>query len=517
MLDFIKRILIFIIYLTLISCSRKEIKIGFSQCTGGEWREQMNRQMRSEVGFYDDTSIEIRNAGGNLEKQIADIHYFINNNVDLIIISPFEDKSLVKVFNTIDFKGIPILPVDRNISSNKHVSFVGASNTEVGKIAAQYTLKQLPKEGKNKVLHIRGYEKSSATEDRQSGFINELKEHTNVDVLVLEAGEDLDGTKLDKTKKIIHENRHLLNSVQVVYGFSDEITMIASDEAEKEHARNKINFIGVDGQLGYNKGLDAVKKNQLQATIVYPSGGDIAIETAMKIINKVPVQKYISLPLILIDSSNISSYYQQEVYIQSFQNKIELLQNKTSLTLNSVKKQRTLFIIIFMSTIFLFVFTLYKLSKNKSARLRDLEMQQNLEEKLFKQEQELVQIESHIVEKLQDENKEIELPDDLRDFKEKAEDMIAINYSNDNFSIQNLVEAFNISRMHLYRKFKQAYNDTPNNYLRKYRLKKALELIHQNNFSYSEIAYKVGFTSPAYFTKCFKEEFGHTPSDFNKL
>lgn len=517
MLDFIKRILIFIIYFTFISCSKKEIKIGFSQCTGGEWREQMNRQMRSEVGFYENTSIDIRNAGGNLEKQIADIHSFIEDDVDLIIISPFEDKSLVKAFNTIDFKGIPVLLVDRNISSNKHVSFVGASNTEVGRMAAQYAIKQLPKDVQNKVLHIRGFEKSSATEDRQSGFINELKEYSNIEVIVLEAGEDLDGTKLDNTKKIIHENRNLLNTVKFVYGFSDEITMIASDEAEKAHFGKKICFIGVDGQLGYNKGLDAVKKNQLQATIVYPSGGDIAIETAMKIINKVPVQKYISLPLVLIDSSNISSFYQQEVYIQSFQNKIELMQNKTSLTLNSIKKQRVLFTMIFVSSIFLFAFALFILYKNKSARIRNLEMQQNLEEKLFKQEQELVQIESHIVEKLADEPKEIELPGELKDFKEKAESMIANNYANDNFSIQTLVEAFGISRMHLYRKFKQAYNDTPNNYLRKYRLKKALELINQNNFNYSEIAYKVGFTSPAYFTKCFKEEFGYTPSEYNKL
>jgi len=55
---------------------------------------------------------------------------------------------------------------------------------------------------------------------------------------------------------------------------------------------------------------------------------------------------------------------------------------------------------------------------------------------------------------------------------------------------------------------------SPNMFLRDYRLKKALELLEKHRRNISEIAYETGFSSPAYFSKCFHKKYGILPSNF---
>jgi AraC-like DNA-binding protein len=63
------------------------------------------------------------------------------------------------------------------------------------------------------------------------------------------------------------------------------------------------------------------------------------------------------------------------------------------------------------------------------------------------------------------------------------------------------------------RKLKTLSGKSTSNYLRSVRLNKAKQMIEDQKGNISEIAYSVGFSSPQYFTRCFKEEFGFLPSD----
>lgn len=67
-----------------------------------------------------------------------------------------------------------------------------------------------------------------------------------------------------------------------------------------------------------------------------------------------------------------------------------------------------------------------------------------------------------------------------------------------------------------YRKIKALTNYSPNELVRIARLKKAASLLASSEKTISEITYEVGFTSPSYFTKCYKEYFGESPTDFLK-
>ncbi|MCU0414292.1 MAG: helix-turn-helix transcriptional regulator [Ignavibacteriaceae bacterium] len=73
-----------------------------------------------------------------------------------------------------------------------------------------------------------------------------------------------------------------------------------------------------------------------------------------------------------------------------------------------------------------------------------------------------------------------------------------------------------MSRAHVFKKIKALTGKSPSLFLRSVRLTKARKMIKDNRGNISEIAFSVGFNSPAYFTKCFSEEFGYLPSDTPK-
>lgn len=98
-------------------------------------------------------------------------------------------------------------------------------------------------------------------------------------------------------------------------------------------------------------------------------------------------------------------------------------------------------------------------------------------------------------------------------FRDKLLSIVDTQYDNSSFSIEELSEQLGLSRVHLYRKMKALFGVSPTDYLRNYRLNKAMLLLKSHQHNISEVAYMTGFTSPAYFTKCFRTLYGITPSE----
>jgi signal transduction histidine kinase/DNA-binding response OmpR family regulator len=85
--------------------------------------------------------------------------------------------------------------------------------------------------------------------------------------------------------------------------------------------------------------------------------------------------------------------------------------------------------------------------------------------------------------------------------------------SNPELSVEELGSRLGMSRVQFYRKIKAITNYSPVELLRNIRLKRAAKMLSSSERTVSEIAYEVGFTTPSYFTKCFKDYFGESPSD----
>lgn len=111
----------------------------------------------------------------------------------------------------------------------------------------------------------------------------------------------------------------------------------------------------------------------------------------------------------------------------------------------------------------------------------------------------------------QEEEEEERLGTQDQSFVDRLRNTMQQNMGDSDFSVERLGEAVGLSRVQLYRKVKALTGQTPVELLRKARLEKARRLVEKTERSISEIAYEVGFTSPSYFNKCFKDEFGVSP------
>ena len=96
-------------------------------------------------------------------------------------------------------------------------------------------------------------------------------------------------------------------------------------------------------------------------------------------------------------------------------------------------------------------------------------------------------------------------------FISKFKKIVEKRLVNSNLSVEDLAVDMGLSRVQLYRKVKALTGCTPVDLLRKARLAQAQKLLQDSDLSVSEIAYQVGFASPSYFTKCYKDEYGTVP------
>ena len=99
---------------------------------------------------------------------------------------------------------------------------------------------------------------------------------------------------------------------------------------------------------------------------------------------------------------------------------------------------------------------------------------------------------------------------------EKAVTAVEGHLADGDFDVQRLAEAMNMSRSTLTRKLKAITGDTPWEFIRHIKMKHARRLLSDKRRNVSEVAAELGYQNRKYFTACFKDEFGMTPSEFQK-
>ena len=110
--------------------------------------------------------------------------------------------------------------------------------------------------------------------------------------------------------------------------------------------------------------------------------------------------------------------------------------------------------------------------------------------------------------------REITLNSSDEHFLKRAIKIVEENISNANLDITLLEEELKMSNMQMYRKLKSLTNLSGNEFIKNIRLKKAVQLLESENFNIAEVAYKVGFNDPSYFSRMFKKQYGKAPSEY---
>ena len=285
------KILVYYIFITgillssllFISCSDKdthEYRIGVSQCSGGFWRQKQNNEMLRELLLQEGATMELRCAEDNDEKQINDILYFINQKVDILIVSPHDTNALTDVISKAYDAGIPVLLFDRIINCDKYTAFVGGDNEGVGRLMAAYVATRLTNKKDAKVIEITGDMQTSPAMLRHEGFMKGISEASNIEVVA-----SVDGLWLGPRSSAVADSLlRLYPDVDAIVAHSDYMADMARKAADTLYPGNNCLFVGADGFGAPGLGIEAVVKGKLDATAIYPTGGDVIIQTALKIL-----------------------------------------------------------------------------------------------------------------------------------------------------------------------------------------------------------------------------------------
>jgi signal transduction histidine kinase/DNA-binding response OmpR family regulator len=215
--------------------------------------------------------------------------------------------------------------VDRSTLSKNYTAFIGANNYKIGSDAGAYANALL--KGKGNVLEIAGPDKgSSADIGRHTGFSDVIKKYPGIHVSPRFSA-DWDRYPLEWEKQFT-EKLQSLHNIDLIFAQNDRLGFAAYKICRKLGLDHQIKIIGIDGLPGKDGGIDLVEKGILKATILYPTGGKEAIQTAVNILNKKTYQKETELSTTVIDSTNVRIMRLQNEKLLAQQDDIDERQKK---------------------------------------------------------------------------------------------------------------------------------------------------------------------------------------------
>jgi ribose transport system substrate-binding protein len=264
--------------------------IGMSQCNLGEpWRVQMNEDIERAAAKHPNLKLVFKDAQNDSLRQRAQVEELAGQKVDAILISPKETAPLTKPVAEAFDAGTPVIVIDRRVAGEKFTVFIGADNEKIGREAGKHVAKMLG--GKGKVVELKGLMTSSPAQGRHKGFLAGLDQETHPELeVVFEA--DMQWLEPNARKEMesalaTHEQ------IDLVYAHNDPGAHGAWLAAKAADRHGAIRFVGIDALA--HEGVRYVKEGILDATFAYPTGGDVAVETALKILKGDKVPKEITL------------------------------------------------------------------------------------------------------------------------------------------------------------------------------------------------------------------------------
>ena len=357
----------------------------------------MNDEILREAMFYDGVSVEIRSAADDNRKQAEDVHYFIDEGVDLLIISANEAAPMTPIVEEAYQKGIPVILVDRKILSDKYTAYIGADNYEIGRAVGNYIASSL--KGKGNVVELTGLGGSTPAMERHQGFMAAISNFPDIKLIdKADAAWEREPAEVEMDSML---RRH--PKIDAVYAHNDRIAPGAYQAAKKVGREKEMIFVGIDALPGKGNGLEMVLDSVLNATFIYPTNGDKVMQLAMNILEKKPYPRETVMNTAVVDRTNAHVMQLQTTHISELDQKIETLNGRIGGYLSRVATQQVvmyggLVILLLVAGLLLVVYKSLRaknrLNKELSEQKKQLEEQRD---KLEEQRDQLIQL-SHQLE-----------------------------------------------------------------------------------------------------------------------
>ena len=284
--------------------------IGMSQANKGEpWRQAMNDQIAAAAAQYPELEVVFADAAQNNAKQVADVENFIQQGIDLLIISPNEAAPLTDVVAKAYGQGIPVIVLDRKVNGDQYTMWIGADNQLIGQKAGEFIAQWCQDNGRSpcNVIELRGLEGATPAKERGDGFRAGIAGNPDVSIIASQNADWLREKAIPVSQAMFQANP----DVDVVYAHNDpmgEAAVISAENAGLD--LSQIAFVGIDALPTPDGGIRSVMEGRLSVTYVYPTGGAEAIDWARRIlIDGEEPPKTVVLETEQVDSSNAADLY----------------------------------------------------------------------------------------------------------------------------------------------------------------------------------------------------------------
>ena len=284
----------FIVLLTGCAQQPRKYVIGVSQCSEDIWRDKLNNELKMGEYLNDSLIVKLASSNDNNVLQNKQVNQFIDEGVDLLIVSPNQLSAISKAVERAYDKGIPVILYDRKTNSDKYTAFIGCDNYTIGKSMGTFIAQQL--QGKGRIVEISGLEGSSPALERHRGFMDAIKPYPGLQVVASEGGNWKEEGGIQAMKRILKQTQDF----DYVFAHNDRLAWGAYVAARQMGVKRNYKYTGVDGMATEGGGLELVRDGIFEASYLYPTKGDEVIALAMKILKHQPYERdnYLSTSII---------------------------------------------------------------------------------------------------------------------------------------------------------------------------------------------------------------------------
>lgn len=497
-----RNIIVSIVALCLLvtACTSHEpqYRIGVSQCLDDAWRQKMNYEMERELLLHPDMTLSRHIAYGSNELQCAQIDSFIRERVDLLIVSPNEAEQVKPAVTRAFRAGIPVIVADRRVTGDEWTAFIGGDNYKVGRLMAQWVTGKATDQGVKgegepfRVLEVTGLPGSTPATLRHKGMMEGIDEAKGEG---LKAKVEVQSVMGRWYKENAYEavsdylDNHPMPDVIVAH---NDLMAIGAAEALRAHPTegDLPPIMGVDG---IHPGLQAIVDGMIECSATYSSRGDMLIDAAAHILHKEPYVHDTVLETTLVDITAAYPMLKQDEAITRDLETLHIVQMQTESKWRQLRFERLVLILFVLFFFILFVITLAYV--------------------FIKQRKIQTEIKHDIIPQLENMQEAIQLSKKDEAFAERLRQVVNDYLTDPNLTVEFLGSKLQLSRTQLFRRVKAVAGKGPLDYIRERRLARADELLRTTDMTIQQVALELCFSSPGYFTKCYKEYFGHLPSE----
>lgn len=286
--------------------AKRQITVGFSNATmGNPWRVEMVRRMKLEAERTG-VNLIVMDAQGKAEKQIADMEDLVTRRIDILVVSTQWSDAVTPGVEGARRASIPVIVLLADIKAAPYDVYITTSNLDAGKACGEALLRMLGDKGT--YVEIMGTSGSHAATERSQGFHSLVDQSPGWKMLAQRPADYRRDKALHIMEDILQAHPQK-GSIRALYTHYDEMALGALEAIRAAKREGDIWICSANA--GNKEYLEAMMKegSGVEVAVPYPFFAKEAIETALKLARREPVQKKIVISPIVITRQNVKEHY----------------------------------------------------------------------------------------------------------------------------------------------------------------------------------------------------------------